>query len=66
MYYTIYYIINIYSLSTDIIAHVLQPTCTNVCFWYIPPSLRNQLETAEWGAKLGQVSKSNNLSINLI
>ncbi|KAK7468144.1 hypothetical protein BaRGS_00036608 [Batillaria attramentaria] len=30
--------------------------CTNICFWYIPPSLRGQEETEEWWAKLGKVA----------
>ena len=34
---------------------ILEPECTNVCFWYIPPSLRNQEETKEWWDKLGKV-----------
>ncbi|XP_025084057.1 cysteine sulfinic acid decarboxylase-like isoform X1 [Pomacea canaliculata] len=33
-----------------------EPECTNVCFWFIPPSLRNQPETKEWWTKLGQVA----------
>ena len=28
----------------------------NVCFWYIPPSLRGQPETEEWWKKIGKVS----------
>ena len=34
---------------------VLEPSCTNVCFVYIPPSLRNQTEDDEWKEKLDQV-----------
>ncbi|ESO87765.1 hypothetical protein LOTGIDRAFT_127363 [Lottia gigantea] len=30
--------------------------CTNICFWYIPPSLRGQKETPEWWEKLGKIS----------
>ncbi|XP_055957209.1 cysteine sulfinic acid decarboxylase [Patella vulgata] len=30
--------------------------CTNICFWYIPPSLRGQEETPEWWAKIAKVS----------
>ncbi|KAK2714655.1 cysteine sulfinic acid decarboxylase-like isoform X2 [Artemia franciscana] len=30
--------------------------CTNVCFWYVPPSLRGQEETEEWWKELGQVA----------
>lgn len=33
-----------------------EPQCTNVCFWYIPPSLRNQPETDEWWAKISKVA----------
>ena len=29
--------------------------CTNVCFWYIPPSMRGQEENKEWWQKLSQV-----------
>ena len=34
---------------------VFQPECTNVCFWYIPPSLRGQAESAEWWDALSKV-----------
>ncbi|XP_064594414.1 cysteine sulfinic acid decarboxylase-like isoform X2 [Liolophura sinensis] len=30
--------------------------CTNVCFWYIPPSMRGQPETPEWWEKLSKVA----------
>lgn len=30
--------------------------CTNICFWYIPPSLRNQEENDEWWQKLSKVA----------
>jgi len=33
-----------------------KPECTNVCFWYIPPSLQGQEETQEWWAKLAKVA----------
>jgi len=33
-----------------------EPECTNVCFWYIPPSLRGQEETKEWWEKLSKVA----------
>jgi len=33
-----------------------EPECTNVCFWYIPPSLRGQEENAEWWEKLSKVA----------
>ncbi|KAL5009445.1 hypothetical protein ScPMuIL_011750 [Solemya velum] len=29
--------------------------CTNICFWYIPPSLRGQSESPEWWQKLSKV-----------
>ena len=35
-----------------------EPECTNVCFWYIPPSLRGQTEDAEWWQKLSKVSET--------
>lgn len=35
---------------------ILEPACTNVCFWYIPPSLRGLEETKEWWEKLGKVA----------
>jgi len=31
------------------------PECTNVCFWYIPPSMRGQEETPEWWARLAKI-----------
>ena len=34
---------------------VLEQSCTNVCFQYIPPSLRNQKEDEEWNTKIDQV-----------
>ncbi|MCL4143560.1 UNVERIFIED_CONTAM: hypothetical protein GTU68_008796 [Idotea baltica] len=30
--------------------------CTNVCFWYIPPSLRGCSETEEWWKKIHKVA----------
>ena len=33
-----------------------EPEFTNVCFWYVPPSLRGQVETPDWWKKLGNVS----------
>jgi hypothetical protein len=30
--------------------------CTNVCFWFIPPSLRGQEENEEWWNKIHTVS----------
>ena len=35
---------------------VLKQSCTNVCFQYVPPSLRNQTEDEEWKKKIDQVS----------
>ena len=35
---------------------VLKQSCTNVCFQYIPPSLRNQTEDEEWRTKIDRVS----------
>ncbi|KAL5007987.1 hypothetical protein ScPMuIL_013568 [Solemya velum] len=35
---------------------VAEPECTNVCFWYIPPSLRGQEETSEWWQKVAKVA----------
>ena len=34
---------------------VLEQSCTNVCFQYIPPSLRNQTEDEEWEKKIDKV-----------
>ena len=34
---------------------VLEQSCTNVCFQYIPPSLRNQTEDEEWETKIDKV-----------
>jgi len=30
--------------------------CTNVCFWFIPPSLRGQKEDEKWWNKIHNVS----------
>ena len=35
---------------------VLEPFCTNICFMYIPPSLRHQNEDDEWKGKVDRVS----------
>lgn len=32
-----------------------EPECTNICFWYIPPSLRNMERNDEFTAKLHMV-----------
>ena len=34
---------------------VLEQSCTNVCFVYIPPSLRNMPESDEWIKRLDKV-----------
>ena len=34
---------------------VLEQSCTNVCFVYIPPSLRNMTESDEWMKRLDKV-----------
>ena len=31
------------------------PECTNICFWYIPPNLRDLEETPEWWARMSKV-----------
>ncbi|XP_069116552.1 cysteine sulfinic acid decarboxylase-like isoform X1 [Argopecten irradians] len=33
-----------------------EPECTNVCFWYIPPSMRGQPEDQEWYQRLSKVA----------
>ena len=43
---------------------LVEPECTNVCFWYIPPSLRGQDETKEWWEKLGKVGCTCALFVN--
>ncbi|KAL4222952.1 hypothetical protein ACF0H5_018993 [Mactra antiquata] len=35
---------------------MLEPECANVCFYYIPPSLRGQEETKEWWEKISKVA----------
>nr|XP_022328984.1 cysteine sulfinic acid decarboxylase-like [Crassostrea virginica]XP_022334582.1 cysteine sulfinic acid decarboxylase-like isoform X1 [Crassostrea virginica] len=35
---------------------VVEPECTNVCFWYIPVSMRNQPRDADWWQRLGKVA----------
>ncbi|XP_043497787.1 acidic amino acid decarboxylase GADL1 isoform X1 [Polistes fuscatus] len=32
--------------------------CSNICFWYIPSSMRNKSETQEWWDKLSRVTTS--------
>jgi len=49
-------------IARQIVAHpnfrlvIPEISCTNVCFWYIPPRLRHQEETAEWWNQLSQVA----------
>lgn len=35
---------------------VIEPECTNVCFWYIPASMRDQTRDADWWERLGKVA----------
>ncbi|KAK3092362.1 hypothetical protein FSP39_001932 [Pinctada imbricata] len=35
---------------------IQKPECTNVCFWYIPPSLRGKERTADWWKSLAKVA----------
>merc|ERR1712227_654768 len=35
---------------------VFEPECTNVCFWFIPPSMRGKPETDEWWQQLAKVA----------
>ncbi|KAK4010907.1 hypothetical protein OUZ56_020030 [Daphnia magna] len=35
---------------------IAEPSCTNVCFWYIPPRWRNLPESPEWWGKLSKVA----------
>lgn len=37
---------------------IQEPECTNVTFWYIPPSMRGQKETTEWWDRLAKVAPS--------
>ena len=32
--------------------------CTNVCFWYLPPALREEPRTVQWWQKLNKVSSN--------
>lgn len=38
--------------------------CTNVCFWFIPPSLRGQEENEEWWNKIHTVSNIKTKTVN--
>lgn len=33
-----------------------QQSCTNICFWYIPPRLRNQTEDDDWWKEVSEVA----------
>lgn len=33
-----------------------EPECTNICFWYIPPSLRNKKNDPDYKEKLHKVA----------
>nr|CAD7449099.1 unnamed protein product [Timema bartmani] len=33
-----------------------EPECTNVCFWYIPPSLRHQQQHSDFNEKLNKIA----------
>ncbi|XP_052769309.1 cysteine sulfinic acid decarboxylase-like isoform X2 [Mya arenaria] len=35
---------------------IAEPECTNVCFWYIPPSMRGQTEDSAWFDRLAKVA----------
>jgi len=35
---------------------IQEPMCTNVCFWYIPPSLRGLEENEEFWARVAKVA----------
>ncbi|XP_072261860.1 cysteine sulfinic acid decarboxylase isoform X2 [Pyxicephalus adspersus] len=35
---------------------LMEPEFVNVCFWYVPPSLRNQEDTLDFWEKLGKVA----------
>jgi len=35
---------------------VFEPECTNVCFWFIPASLRGKEETEEWWQQIAEVA----------
>ena len=42
-----------------------EPQCTNVCFWFIPKSLRDQEETPKWWQKLSKVKVWNNMCTDM-
>lgn len=33
-----------------------QPECTNICFWYVPPSLRSIQDEAEFHARIHKIA----------
>lgn len=48
------YLIKLYLIRTVLI----QPDFVNVCFWFIPPSMRGKEENADYWGKLAKVSFS--------
>ncbi|XP_060077568.1 cysteine sulfinic acid decarboxylase-like, partial [Ylistrum balloti] len=36
---------------------LLQPEFTNICFWYIPPSMRNEKEDEGWKTRLSKTNR---------
>lgn len=47
--YAVFFSIN------ELVWFFYQPECTNVCFWYIPASMRDQTRDADWWERLGKV-----------
>lgn len=43
-------------LDVQLVHLSLQPEFTNVCFYYIPPSLRGCTDTEQYNARLGKVA----------
>lgn len=43
-----------------------EPECTNVCFWYIPPSLRGQEDQPDFSERLHKVHSNFCLSLTLL
>ncbi|XP_033759910.1 cysteine sulfinic acid decarboxylase-like [Pecten maximus] len=46
------------SMVTDKVGFrlLIQPEFTNICFWYIPPSMRNEEEDDDWKMRLSKVA----------
>lgn len=44
-----------FSSINELVWFFYQPECTNVCFWYIPASMRDQTRDADWWERLGKV-----------